>query len=92
MDYSNTSDVNLLDSMMKEIIDKIAKLWDLLMGLEMQLVDQLEVRDSKNKRAINGKGPFIFYQGGEAGAFSLVALTKKSDPPFCWCKKWPSHS
>ncbi|KAK3705830.1 hypothetical protein QZH41_011521, partial [Actinostola sp. cb2023] len=43
IDYSNTSDVTFLESMMKEIVDKIAKLWDSLMGLEMQLVDQLEL-------------------------------------------------
>ncbi|KXJ27071.1 Leucine-rich repeat-containing protein 48 [Exaiptasia diaphana] len=53
IDYSNTSDVSLLEVMMKEIVEKITKLWDSLMGLEMQLVDQLEVsRDTYDIHSI----------------------------------------
>ena len=33
-----------MESLMKEILGEIRKLWDTLMGLEMELVDQLEVR------------------------------------------------
>ena len=33
-----------MESLMKEILVEIRKLWDTLMGLEMELVDQLEVR------------------------------------------------
>ena len=33
-----------MESLMKEILEEIRKLWDTLMGLEMELVDQLEVR------------------------------------------------
>lgn len=32
-----------MESLMKEILEEIRKLWDTLMGLEMELVDQLEV-------------------------------------------------
>ncbi|XP_048576151.1 dynein regulatory complex subunit 3 [Nematostella vectensis] len=42
LDYSNTTDTAVLETMMKEIQEEITKLWDTLMGLEMQLVDQLE--------------------------------------------------
>lgn len=40
------TDPSLLESLMKEVTDEIRKLWDTLMGLEMELVDQLEVLDS----------------------------------------------
>ena len=43
VDYGNTTDTNLLESMMKELNEEIRNLWDTLMGLELQLVDQLEV-------------------------------------------------
>ena len=33
-----------MESLMKEILEEIRNLWDTLMGLEMELVDQLEVR------------------------------------------------
>ena len=37
------TDPSLLESLMKEVTEEIRKLWDTLMGLEMELVDQLEV-------------------------------------------------
>lgn len=43
MDYTSLTDQSLMESLMKEIIGEIRKLWDTLMGLEMELVDQLEV-------------------------------------------------
>ena len=52
LDYTNSTDPNLLETMMKEITEEITKLWDALMGLEMQLVDQLEVRN-KDRRQTN---------------------------------------
>lgn len=54
LDYANSTDPNLLETMMKEITEQITKLWDALMGLEMQLVDQLEVRRRMKRR--QGKG------------------------------------
>ena len=33
-----------MEILMKQINEEIRKLWDTLMGLEMELVDQLEVR------------------------------------------------
>ena len=38
------TDQSHMESLMKEILVEIRKLWDTLMGLEMELVDQLEVR------------------------------------------------
>ena len=38
------TDQSRMESLMKEILEEIRKLWDTLMGLEMELVDQLEVR------------------------------------------------
>lgn len=38
------SDAKVLDSKLAEYDDDISKLWDTLMGYELQLVDQLEVR------------------------------------------------
>ena len=38
------TDQSHMESLMKEILGEIRKLWDTLMGLEMELVDQLEVR------------------------------------------------
>lgn len=38
------TDQSHMESLMKEILEEIRKLWDTLMGLEMELVDQLEVR------------------------------------------------
>jgi len=37
------TDQSHMESLMKEILEEIRKLWDTLMGLEMELVDQLEV-------------------------------------------------
>lgn len=37
------TDQSRLESLMTEIIEEIRKLWDILMGLELELVDQLEV-------------------------------------------------
>ena len=42
------TDQSLLESLMKEVMEEIRKLWDTLMGLEMELVDQLEARDSNS--------------------------------------------
>lgn len=42
LDYTSMTDPSLLESLMKEVTDEIRKLWDTLMGLEMELVDQLE--------------------------------------------------
>ena len=42
------TDQRLLESLMKEVTEEIRKLWDTLMGLEMELVDQLEVFDSNS--------------------------------------------
>ena len=38
------TDQSHMEILMKEILEEIRKLWDTLMGLEMELVDQLEVR------------------------------------------------
>lgn len=38
------TDQSHMESLMKEILEEIRKLWDTLMGQEMELVDQLEVR------------------------------------------------
>ena len=40
------TDQGHMESLMKEILGEIRKLWDTLMGLEMELVDQLEVGNS----------------------------------------------
>ena len=37
-----------METLMKEIVEEIRKLWDTLMGLEMELVDQLEVINLRN--------------------------------------------
>ena len=37
------TDQSDMESLMKEILREIRELWDTLMGLEMELVDQLEV-------------------------------------------------
>ncbi|KAL9956946.1 hypothetical protein ACROYT_G038512 [Oculina patagonica] len=42
VDYTSMTDQSLLESLMKEVLGEIRKLWDTLMGLEMELVDQLE--------------------------------------------------
>lgn len=42
------TDQHLLKSLMTEITEEIRKLWDTLMGLEMELVDQLEVLNSNS--------------------------------------------
>ena len=42
------TDQHLLKSLMTEIMEEIRKLWDTLMGLEMELVDQLEVLNSNS--------------------------------------------
>lgn len=42
LDYTSMTDPSLLESLMKEVTEEIRKLWDTLMGLEMELVDQLE--------------------------------------------------
>ena len=39
-----TSDQKSLDALMEDYNKEVAKLWDSLMGLEMLLVDQLEVQ------------------------------------------------
>ena len=43
LDYTSMTDQSQMESLMKEILEEIRKLWDTLMGLEMELVDQLEV-------------------------------------------------
>lgn len=48
MDYTSMTDQHLLKSLMTEITEEIRKLWDTLMGLEMELVDQLEVLNSNS--------------------------------------------
>ena len=48
------TDQGHMESLMKEILGEIRKLWDTLMGLEMELVDQLEVRNSR-KSIVRGK-------------------------------------
>jgi len=48
VDYTSMTDQRLLESLMKEVTEEIRKLWDTLMGLEMELVDQLEVFDSNS--------------------------------------------
>ena len=47
------TDPRLLESLMKEVTEEIRKLWDTLMGLEMELVDQLEVLSSGVKSLLN---------------------------------------
>ena len=47
----------LLESLMKEVTEEIRKLWDTLMGLEMELVDQLEVLDSNSMSFFRCKIP-----------------------------------
>lgn len=42
LDYTSMTDQSQMASLMKEILGEIRKLWDTLMGLEMELVDQLE--------------------------------------------------
>ena len=37
------TDQSRMENLMKEILREIRELWDTLMGLEMELVDQLEV-------------------------------------------------
>ena len=39
----NCADLDVGERRMSELSDSITSLWDILMGLEMQLVDQLEV-------------------------------------------------
>ena len=39
------TDQTQMETLMKEIHQNIRQLWDTLMGLEMELVDQLEVRE-----------------------------------------------
>lgn len=39
------SDSKMLEQYAKDYNDRIQELWDKLMGLELQLVDQLEVRN-----------------------------------------------
>lgn len=39
------TDQTQMETLMKEIHENIRQLWDTLMGLEMELVDQLEVRE-----------------------------------------------
>lgn len=51
------TDQHLLESLMKEVTEEIRKLWDTLMGLEMELVDQLEVFDSNSMSSFRGKIP-----------------------------------
>lgn len=42
LDYTSLNDQSHMETLMKEIVEEIRKLWDTLMGLEMELVDQLE--------------------------------------------------
>lgn len=42
LDYTSLTDQSHMETLMKEIVEEIRKLWDTLMGLEMELVDQLE--------------------------------------------------
>ncbi|XP_022802864.1 dynein regulatory complex subunit 3-like [Stylophora pistillata] len=42
LDYTSLTDSSHMATLMKEIVEEIRKLWDTLMGLEMELVDQLE--------------------------------------------------
>lgn len=42
-DLVNCADQDIGEKRMSELSDSITSLWDILMGLEMQLVDQLEV-------------------------------------------------
>ena len=51
------TDQKLLESLMEEVKGEIRKLWDTLMGLEMELVDQLEVVDSISMSIIRRKVP-----------------------------------
>lgn len=51
------TDPSLLESLMKEVTEEIRKLWDTLMGLEMELVDQLEVLDSSSMSFFRCKIP-----------------------------------
>lgn len=39
------TDQTQMETLMQEIHENIRQLWDTLMGLEMELVDQLEVRE-----------------------------------------------
>lgn len=43
LDYTSMTDQSRMENLMKEILREIRELWDTLMGLEMELVDQLEV-------------------------------------------------
>ena len=42
---SQMSDSKMLEQYAKDYNDRIQELWDKLMGLELQLVDQLEVKN-----------------------------------------------
>ena len=44
-DFALITDPKMLDNKVQEFNDEVTKLWDNLMGFELQLVDQLEVRD-----------------------------------------------
>ena len=57
VDYTSMTEPRLLESLMKEVTEEIRKLWDTLMGLEMELVDQLEVLDSNSMSFFRCKIP-----------------------------------
>ena len=42
------TDNKMLETLLGEYSEETTKLWDTLMGLELQLVDQLEVRTQVN--------------------------------------------
>lgn len=52
LDYTSLTDQSHMETLMKEIVEEIRKLWDTLMGLEMELVDQLEVINLRNCKTI----------------------------------------
>ena len=52
LDYTSLTDQSHMETLMKEIVEEIRKLWDTLMGLEMELVDQLEVINLRNCKII----------------------------------------
>ena len=70
------SDSNAIDSQMGEYKSEVDRLWDKLMGFELQLVDQLEVSDFplSHIKQIN-LGPHIIYKERSFGYtynFSVV--------------------
>ena len=57
-DLMSVSEAEVLESKLNELSDGASELWDVMMGLEMQLVDQLEVSGAPywtNSRGVEDK-------------------------------------